>query len=245
MRIHNLFKKSMFVIVPLLIAVFVSSTNSFAESSIQRAHRLMLEQRAEKAAEAEEKRAQARRKAAAKAAQREQMQANAKQRLKEKTVWSQIKRVMKHNNCTNCHKIGTTNGPNSTQNQQVKDRLTGLNHPGAESNSPCETCHNPVNVLSGNPPDAFPGTWDSAPTGQDFSRMSNTQLCNAAKEMVNGHSAQEHLKRDPLILWAIRGGNVPRQNDSGFFRRSPAYSRGINGWRSFIDQWVRYGQKCP
>ena len=170
--------------------------------------------------------------------------------LHNRNLWRSVRGVFKHKSCTNCHKIGRVSGKtNADKNQYVKDALDSDYHPGnvqndpnaPYSNSACATCHNRVLTgINSMPTPVIDNAWQAAPTGQDFGSMGDSTICGIARRAAVKPNARNHLKSDSLILWAIVGGDLPRNRPSA----QAAYSRGILYWRELIDSWVLAGMPC-
>lgn len=126
------------------------------------------------------------------------------------------------------------------------------NHPTQTNVSSCQACHTPglvrrglSNVLNVN--------WHTAPSGQNFQSKSARQLCMSARvRPPTVQSVSDHLKRDPLILWAVIGGAFPNpsryQREHGIHTRPKANSIPgftLSSWRNAVDAWVNAGMPCP
>jgi hypothetical protein len=80
----------------------------------------------------------------------------------------------------------------------------------------------------------------------EFRNRSPQQLCQMAKTGTTSHPQwQQHLKEDPLILWAIATARVPAP---GSGTASQTLQRAFNGstqqWINLINQWSDAGAPC-
>lgn len=54
-------------------------------------------------------------------------------------------------------------------------------------------------------------------------------------------SVADHLRRDPLILWAVAGGREPNRPPTA----ASAFPAGVNAWRNAVAAWANAGMPCP
>ena len=77
--------------------------------------------------------------------------------------------------------------------------------------------------------------WQAPPSTMKFD-VTGTTLCNRIKEQMNNtvttNDLKDHLLGDPLILWAVDGGQFNAQGSS---------RNGIPGWT--LQQWADKIQK--
>lgn len=112
----------------------------------------------------------------------------------------------------------------------------------------CTSCHTQSNTYkSGN----LNVNWQAAPSSMNFVGKTYAQLCNMAKHPPASASASAcgtsstpgrircHLKKDPLVLWAVDSGRLPSNVNR---TKAPPGSQGA--WKQKVDQWVNGGMNC-
>lgn len=110
--------------------------------------------------------------------------------------------------CVNCHGYGTGGSGSTKPNHNV--------------GSTCTTCH-----IAG---------WSVPPSSLDFRGKTQQQLCAMAKTGSPPHPIfSDHLKLDPLILWAVAQGNLPDESANPIFGNTQT-------WINLVDAWD--GESC-
>src|SRR5262245_33551464 len=116
-----------------------------------------------------------------------------------------------HPRCTNCHGFKVPN-------------VIGTNHVARPPT--CSLCH------------TVPG-WGAPPSNLSLAGKSLSQICNQVKVSRNNDAAliDEHLKHDPLVLWAISDGTVEGTLQPG--GKAPPADVGV--WQTRAGQWTGGG----
>lgn len=144
----------------------------------------------------------------------------------------QLAPTFKHARCTTCHAVAATGF------RRVNDRNPGVlpaNHAVVNAQTQCSSCH--TSALLPSAGSINPG-FQAAPSHMDFRNKSNQQLCSMAKQNVGGHTPQQHMTQDKLILWAVGDGRVPGKT------LPTAPPNTIPSWQSLVNQWVDAGMPC-
>lgn len=152
-------------------------------------------------------------------------------------LFEPVASVVMHPRCINCHQ---DDSPRQTD-QKIRHQplvVRGADGHGAPT-QPCQTCHQATN--SG--PDGFvPGvaTWHLAPLSMLWEGRSKGQICEQMKDpsrnggLRTGEELIEHMKTDPLVLWAWSPGGG---------RTTPPLSHRV--FVASLEAWVRAGMPCP
>lgn len=144
--------------------------------------------------------------------------------------------VLTHPRCMNCH---TTVAWPTQGDRQVRHTFNvtrgpdGRGTPGMK----CTTCHLATNQTAGNVPGA--PDWHMAPLAMGWTGLTPAALCKALLDPArnggrSGARVIEHLKGDPLVLWAWTPGgkrSVPPVLHAKFVEAA--------------ETWVRLGAACP
>ena len=152
-------------------------------------------------------------------------------------LFGPIASVLTHPRCINCHQADS---PRQTDAKILHQPLVvrGADGHGAPT-QPCQTCHQTTNSGPGG---FVPGAagWSLAPLSMLWEGRTSAQICEQIKDPArNGgrHSGEEvieHMKLDPMVLWAWSpgGGRTP-----------PPLSH-----ERFVEAaeiWARAGMPCP
>ena len=152
-------------------------------------------------------------------------------------LFGPIASVLTHPRCINCHQADS---PRQTDAKILHQPLVvrGADGHGAPT-QPCQTCHQTTNSGAGG---FVPGAagWSLAPLSMLWEGRTSAQICEQIKDPArNGgrHSGEEvieHMKLDPMVLWAWSpgGGRTP-----------PPLSH-----ERFVEAaeiWARAGMPCP
>jgi hypothetical protein len=119
-----------------------------------------------------------------------------------------IASVVMHPRCMNCHQVDS---PRQTDARIPHQPLVvrGKDDRGAPT-QPCQTCHQATNTADGFVPGV--ATWRLAPLSMKWEGLTKQQICEQMKDPARnggrrtGEAVIEHMKADPLILWAWTPG---------------------------------------
>src|SRR5262245_58049145 len=147
-----------------------------------------------------------------------------------------IASVVMHPRCINCHQ---DQSPRQTDSKIVHRPLVvrGKDGHGAPM-QPCQTCHQATNTADGFVPGV--ADWHLAPLSMLGEGQTKTQICEQMKDPARngdrktGKDVIEHMKTDPLVLWAWAPG-------AG--RTTPPLSH--EEFVEVLEAWVRAGMPCP
>src|SRR5215831_13987549 len=116
--------------------------------------------------------------------------------------------VLVHPRCINCHQ---DESPRQTDSKIVHRPLVvrGKDGHGAPTQA-CQTCHQATNTADG----FVPGVpdWHLAPLSMLWEGQTKAQICEQMKDPTRnggrkgGKDVIEHMKTDPLVLWAWAPG---------------------------------------
>jgi hypothetical protein len=151
-------------------------------------------------------------------------------------LFGPIASVLTHPRCINCHQ---DQSPRQTDAKILHQPLVvrGADGHGAPTQQ-CQTCHQTANTAGGFVPGAT--GWGLAPLSMLWEGRTSAQICEQIKDPArNGgrHSGEEvieHMKVDPLVLWAWTPG-------AG--RTTPPLSH--EKLVEALEVWVRAGMPCP
>ena len=145
-----------------------------------------------------------------------------------------IASVVMHPRCMNCHQVES---PRQTDARILHQPLVVRGSAGlGASTQPCQTCHQATNTADGFVPGV--ATWRLAPLSMKWEGLTKEQICEQMKDPARnggrstGEAVIEHMKSDPLILWAWNPGA----------RTTPPLSH-----EKFVDAleaWVHAGMPC-
>jgi hypothetical protein len=143
--------------------------------------------------------------------------------------------VLMHPRCINCHQ---DQSPRQTDAKVVHQPLVvrGKHDNGAPT-LPCQTCHQTTNTAGG----FVPGVpnWRLAPLSMLWEGKTKEQICEQFKDPSRnggrhtGEEIIEHMKSDPLVLWAWKPGAD---------RTTPPLSH--DEFVAALESWVRAGMPC-
>ena len=152
------------------------------------------------------------------------------------TTFDPIASVLMHPRCINCHQ---DESPRQTDTKIVHRPLVvrGKDGHGAPT-QPCQTCHQATNTADG----FVPGvpTWGLAPLSMLWEGRTKQQICEQMKDPSrnggrrSGEDVIEHMKSDPLVLWAW---------SPGADRTTPPLSH--EKFVEVLEAWVGAGMPCP
>jgi len=151
------------------------------------------------------------------------------------STFEPVASVLMHPRCINCHQ---EQSPRQGDARTVHLPLVvrGKDGHGAPTQQ-CQTCHQTTNTADG----FVPGVedWHLAPLSMLWEGRSAHQICEQMKDPArNGgrHTAEqiiEHMKTDPLVLWAWAPGTG---------RTTPPLSH--DKFVEALEAWVKAGMPC-
>jgi hypothetical protein len=144
--------------------------------------------------------------------------------------------VVMHPRCMNCHQ---DESPRQTDAATIHRPLVVRGKDGhGVPTQPCQTCHQATNSADGFVPGVT--TWHLAPLSMKWEGRTKVQICEQMKDPARngghrtGEEVIEHMKVDPLVLWAWAPGkdrSVPPLSHEAFV--------------TALEVWVRAGMPCP
>jgi hypothetical protein len=151
-------------------------------------------------------------------------------------LFEPIANVLTHPRCINCHQ------DDSPRQTDAKIRHLPLVVRGADGHGAptqqCQTCHQTSNTAAGIVPGAT--GWALAPLSMLWEGRTRAQICEQIKDPARnggrrtGEEVIEHMKVDPLVLWAWTPG-------AG--RTTPPLSH--EKFVEVLEAWVKAGMPCP
>ncbi len=147
-----------------------------------------------------------------------------------------IASVVMHPRCINCHQ---DDSPRQTdrKTRHLPHMVRGADGHGAPT-QPCQTCHQSTNTADGFVPGV--ANWHLAPVSMRWEGLTKAQICEQMKDPARnggrrtGEAVIEHMKTDPLVLWAW--------NPGGSRTRPPlSHEKLVEA----LEAWVRAGMPCP
>jgi hypothetical protein len=146
-----------------------------------------------------------------------------------------IASVVMHPRCINCHQ---DESPRQTDARIIHRPLVvrGKDGHGAPT-QPCQTCHQATNTAGGFVPGV--ATWQLAPLSMLWEGRTKEQICEQMKDPARnggrhtGEQIIEHMKTDPLVLWAWT---------PGIGRTTPPLSH--DKFVEALEAWVSAGMPC-
>ena len=151
-------------------------------------------------------------------------------------LFEPIVSVLTHPRCINCHQ---EDSPRQTDAKILHQPLVvrGADGHGAPT-QPCQTCHQTTNTAGGFVPGA--AGWSLAPLSMLWEGRSKSQICEQIKDPARnggrhtGEEIIEHMKIDPMVLWAW---------SPGVGRTTPPISQAK--FVEALETWTRAGMPCP
>ena len=146
-----------------------------------------------------------------------------------------IASVVTHPRCMNCHQDDSPRQTDAAIRHQPPV-VRGEDGHGAPT-LPCQTCHQATNTADGSVPGA--PNWHLAPSSMKWEGLTKQQICEEMKDPVRNGSRRtgaeviEHMKGDPLVLWAWTPG-------AG--RATPPISH--EKFVEALEAWVSAGMPC-
>ena len=151
-------------------------------------------------------------------------------------MFGPIASVLTHPRCINCHQADS---PRQTDAKILHQPLVvrGADGHGAPTQQ-CQTCHQDTNTGGGLVPGAK--GWALAPLSMLWEGRTSAQICEQIKDPARnggrhtGEEVIEHMKTDPMVLWAWAPGAE---------RTTPPISHGK--FVEALEAWVKAGMPCP
>ncbi|MFZ6653816.1 hypothetical protein [Undibacterium sp. TJN19] len=161
-------------------------------------------------------------------------------------AWAQVEKVLLHPRCLNCHSAGDR--PRQADDRHVHQFRVLNGHQGTgKPGTLCIGCHQASNQHTSGVPGAL--NWQHAPTSMTWESSPGTalqgkQLCRVLRDPKKNGGRDlpaliEHLRTEPLVLWAWAPGN----NAKDEARTTPPISH--EDLISHASLWADKGAKCP
>jgi hypothetical protein len=146
-----------------------------------------------------------------------------------------IATVLTHPRCMNCHTVTGFPRQGDLRLRHAQHVMRGADGKGSPAMR-CTTCHQTSNQ------GRVPGVkdWHLAPLSMGWEGLSSGGLCAAIKDPARnggrktGEQVIEHMKTDPLVLWAWQPGAD---------RSTPPLSHA--GLLAALSHWAEQGMPCP
>jgi hypothetical protein len=143
--------------------------------------------------------------------------------------------VVMHPRCMNCHQADSPRQADAGRRHQPLV-VRGQDGHGAPEQR-CQSCHQARNTGRGIVPGA--AGWHLAPASMKWEGLSKAQICRSLKDPARngkrtGEAVVEHMKSDPLVLWAWAPG-------AG--RAPPPLTH--DQFAQALEAWIRAGLPCP
>lgn len=154
-------------------------------------------------------------------------------------AWSQIRSVLEHPRCLNCHQA-LTPLQGDDRHRHIPLVVRGPDNHGVGAMR-CGNCHNGSgnNETSGTPGGGGEGLWQLAPISMLWQGLSSGELCLALRDKArnggrDGAALLHHMEDEPLVLWGWHPGGD----------RSPVPMSHAD-FVEQMKQWVAAGLPCP
>jgi len=152
------------------------------------------------------------------------------------SAFDPVASVVTHPRCINCHQ---DESPRQTDLRFTHRPLVvrGADGHGAPAQR-CQTCHQATNTADGFVPGV--ATWGLAPVSMLWEGKTKTEICAEMKDpgrnggRRTGEEIIEHMKTDPLVLWAW---------NPGAGRTTPPLTH--DQFVEALEAWVSAGMPCP
>ena len=152
------------------------------------------------------------------------------------SAFDPVASVVMHPRCINCHQDDT---PRQTDAKirHLPLVVRGTDDHGAPTQR-CQTCHQAKNTgINGIVPGV--ASWGLAPLSMLWEGKTKEQICEQMKDPArnggrrSGEKVIEHMKTDPLVLWAW---------NPGYGRTLPPLTH--DQFVNALEAWVRAGMPC-
>lgn len=151
-------------------------------------------------------------------------------------LFDPVASVLMHPRCLNCHQINfPRQGDDGVPHAQ--DVIRGIDGHGAPTLH-CAACHQETNTSDNRVPGA--PKWGLAPLSMNWDGLNKAQICEQIKDPARngnrrtGDQVIEHMKDDPLVLWAWNPGG-------GRTRPPMSHDEFVN----VLVTWADAGMPCP
>ncbi len=147
-----------------------------------------------------------------------------------------VAQVLMHPRCINCHQVEAPR-QGDLRLRHTQGVLRGPDGRGAPGMT-CVACHQDANMADGRVPGA--PKWHLAPLSMNWEGLGKGAICRQLKDPArNGgkrgaQAVVEHMKADPLVLWAWEPGAA---------RTRPPMSHA--DFVAALQAWARDGMPCP
>ncbi len=151
-------------------------------------------------------------------------------------LFDPIASVVLHPRCMNCHQEDSPRQTDAAVRHQPLV-VRGRDGHGART-LPCQSCHQATNTADGLVPGV--ASWHLAPLSMKWEGLTKDQICEELKDPARnggrrtGEAVIEHMKVDPLVLWAW---------NPGAHRTTPPISH--EEFVVALEAWVHAGMPCP
>jgi hypothetical protein len=151
-------------------------------------------------------------------------------------LFDPIASVLQNPRCLNCHQAAAPR-QKDTMIPHIQSVIRGADGNGARTLQ-CAACHQEMNSADGKVPGAK--GWHLAPVPMVWEGLTRAQICRQMQDPSrngNRKTAEEvieHMKVDPLVLWAWNPGagrSTPSITHEQFFER--------------LEIWAKSGMPCP
>ncbi|WP_174821656.1 hypothetical protein [Duganella rivi] len=151
-------------------------------------------------------------------------------------LFDPIASVVQSPRCVNCHQAEAPRQKDQgvLHAQQVVRGRDGHGAPALQ----CAACHQAANTAQGQVPGA--PNWHLAPLSMRWQGLDKKGVCQQMRDPArngnrrSGDQVIEHMKTDPLVLWAWNPGAK---------RTTPPLSH--DEFIKALQQWARAGMPCP
>lgn len=145
-------------------------------------------------------------------------------------------KVLNHPRCMNCHTTVDWPTQGDDRRRHTFNVVRGPDGKGA-AGMRCATCHQAQNQDSMNIPGAK--DWHIAPLSMGWTGLTPGALCASLLDTKKnggraGQKVIEHVRADPLVLWAWTPGAK---------RKAPAMAH--SAFLSALETWLKKGAHCP
>jgi hypothetical protein len=147
-----------------------------------------------------------------------------------------VVKVLNHPRCMNCHTTVAWPTQGDDRHRHTFNVLRGADGGGAPGMR-CTSCHQDKNQDAMNIPGAK--NWHMAPVAMGWTGLTPAALCKALLDPAknggkSGAKVIEHLRADPLVLWAWTPGGK---------RTKPEVPHAT--FLAAAETWIKKGAECP
>lgn len=159
------------------------------------------------------------------------------------TSFSTIISAFKAPSCVNCHAVSANEAGFEINSNDAYETGTNFGLPPTHpaSTVSCAGCHN----ASLTPGGSHPVAWAAPPMSMDFRNKTDAQLCQMARDPGTlAENIEDHLLGDPLILWAVAGGEYPQGAGNADRAFGSSREAALEQWDAAVRLWVEGGASC-